>query len=279
VRDFQHDVILIDASVCVAGCCGRGTLSDVFERLDMTIETTDLRGKRILVTGGTTGIGRATVALLAEQGARVLTFGRHAPELEESLANARSKGGEVQGLTADVATAEGVAQVFAAVDETLGGLDILINNAGIAIKPPHEMSEEEWRYGVETNFVGYLSCARAAIKRMQGQGGHIVFVGSVSAEFKSPGTSTYAATKAGIHTFAETLRKEVAKDKIKVTLIEPGLVGADLQGMPVEEQRQKIANHEMLYAEELADTIMFSLTRSARTDVVSLRVEPILQGA
>ena len=111
------------------------------------------------------------------------------------------------------------------------------------------------------------------------QGGHIVFVGSVSADQKSPGTSTYAATKAGIQTYAETLRKELADKRIKVTLIEPGLVGADLQGIPVEEQREKIAKEEMLYAEELADTIIYSLTRSARTDVVSLRVEPCLQKA
>jgi len=245
----------------------------------MTIEKTELAGLRVLVTGGTTGIGRATVALLAEQGARVLTFGRHAPELEDSLANARGRGGDVDGLTADVATSDGIAAVFTAVDEKLGGLDILVNNAGVAIEPAQEVSDEEWRYGVETDFVGYLACTRAAIERMQTAGGHIVFVGSVSAEQKSPGSSTYAATKAGIQAYAETLRKEVAKSKIKVTLVEPGLVGADLQGTPVEQQRYKIAQEQMLYAEELADTILFSLTRSARTDVVGLRVEPRFQGA
>ncbi len=245
----------------------------------MTIEKTELKGKRILVTGGTTGIGRATVALLAAEGARILTFGRHAAELNDALENARRLGGDVQGLTADVATPEGVAEVFAAVDEKLGGLDILVNNAGVAIKPVQDVSDADWRYGVETDFVGYLACARAAVERMKTVGGHIVFVGSVSAEFLSPGTSTYAAAKAGIHAYAETLRKEVARQNIKVTLIEPGMVSADLQGLPVEEQREKVAEHKMLLAEELADTIVFSLTRSARTDVVSLRVEPRLQGA
>jgi NAD(P)-dependent dehydrogenase (short-subunit alcohol dehydrogenase family) len=245
----------------------------------MSIEKTDLNGKRILVTGGTTGIGRATVALLAAEGARILTFGRHEAELNDSLENARRLGGDVQGLTADVATQDGVAKVFAAVDEKLGGLDILVNNAGVAIKPVQDMTDEEWRYGVETDFIGYLACARAAITRMKDKGGHIVFVGSVSAEFLSPGTSTYAAAKAGIHAYAETLRKEVAKQNIKVTLIEPGLISADLQGFPVEKQREMIAQNKMLLAEELADTIVFSLTRSARTDVVSLRVEPRLQDA
>ncbi len=131
---------------------------------------------------------------------------------------------------------------------------------------------------METDFIGYLACARAALERIQA-GGHILFVGSVSAIQKGKGHSTYAATKAGIQVYAETLRKEVAERDIKVTLIEPGLVSADLQGMPVEEQREKVAKDEMLYAEELADTIIFSLTRSARTDVVSMRVEPRLQNA
>jgi len=71
----------------------------------------------------------------------------------------------------------------------------------------------------------------------------------------------------------------VAEQNIKVTLIEPGLVGADLQGTPVEEQRKKIAAEEMLYAEDLAETIIFALTRANRTDIVSMRTEPRLQGA
>ena len=251
-----------------------------------------LRGKRILVTGGTTGIGRATVKLLVGEGARVLTFGRHQAELDDALAAAKEwasakewsvtqgLAGEVFGMTADVATREGVEQVFAQVDEKLGGIDILVNNAGVALQPVQDMSEDDWRYGVETDFVGYLACARQALLRMKKQAhGHIVFIGSVSAEQKSPGKSTYAATKAGIQTYAETLRKEVAEQNIKVTLIEPGLVGADLQGMPVEEQRRKIAAEEMLYAEDLAETIVFALTRANRTDIVSLRVEPRLQGA
>jgi len=239
-----------------------------------------LRGKRILVTGGTTGIGRATVKLMAEEGARILTFGRHQAELDDALAVMKGLAGEVFGLTADVATKEDVYRVFAQVDEKLGGIDILVNNAGVALQPVQDMSEDDWRYGVETNFVGYLACARQALLRMQKQaGGHIVFVGSVSAEQKSPGKSTYAATKAGIQTYAETLRKEVAEQNIKVTLIEPGLVGADLQGTPVEEQRKKIAAEEMLYAEDLAETIIFALTRANRTDIVSMRTEPRLQGA
>ena len=240
---------------------------------------TPLAGKRILVTGGTTGIGRATVRMLAEEGARVLTFGRHAPELEDSLENARGGPGEVSGLIADVATREGVDRVFATLDQQLGSLDMLVCCAALGAQPLHEMDEDEWRYVIETNLVGYMACARRAIERMeQSGGGHLLFVGSISSTIKAPGESVYTATKAGIDAFAETLRKEISADKnIKVTVVQPGSVGTDMQECSEEEKREAIASHEMLYAEEIAETIVFALTRSERTDVVTLRVEPRVQ--
>jgi len=243
----------------------------------MKFSHTPLEGKRILVTGGTTGIGRATVGMLAHEGAAVLTFGRHRPELEESLASASGERGKVSGLLADSSTREGVAQVFAAVDEQLGGLDMLVCCAALGARPLHE--EDDWRYIVETNLVGYLACAREAIGRMEkAGGGHLLFVGSISSTIKAAGESVYTATKAGIDAFAETLRKEISEEKnIKVTVIQPGSVATDMQQCTDDEKRQAIAGHEMLYAEEVAETILFALTRSARTDVVMLRVEPRIQ--
>jgi NADP-dependent 3-hydroxy acid dehydrogenase YdfG len=238
---------------------------------------TPLAGKRILVTGGTTGIGRATVKMLVEDGARVLTFGRHEPELEDSLENASGGEGEVSGFTADSGTREGIEQVFAKVDERLGGIDMLVCCAALGAGPLHE--EDEWRYVVETNLLGYLGCARQAIKRMETSGGgHLLFVGSISSTIKAPGESVYSATKAGIDAFAETLRKEISEDKnIKISVIQPGSVGTDMQECTIEEQREAIANHEMLYAEEVAEAILFTLTRSERCDVVTLRIEPRVQ--
>lgn len=237
--------------------------------------TTSLNGKRILVTGGTTGIGRATVALLAQQGARILTFGRHEAELQASIENAQ---GDVSGLTADAATRDGIETVFAAVDDRLGGIDMLVACAALGAQPIHEMVEEDWRYVVETNLIGYLSCAKAAIERMERQGGgHLLLVGSISSEIKAPGESVYSATKAGIQAFAETLRKEIAEKNIKVSVVQPGSVGSDMQECSVEEQREAIARHEMLHAEEIAEAILFVLTRSERADVVTLRIEPRLQ--
>ncbi|ONF95875.1 SDR family oxidoreductase [Sphingomonas jeddahensis] len=244
----------------------------------MAIEHTDLAGKRILLTGGTTGIGRATLERLAGEGARVLTFGRHQEPLEEALAKARNGGGEVFGITADSSTREGIEKVFAAVDEQLGGVDMLVACAALGAEPIHEMADDDWRLVIETNLTGYLACAKASIERMERQGGgHLLFVGSISTEIKAEGESVYAATKAGVQAFAETLRKEIADNNIKVSVVQPGSVESDMQECSDEEKRDAVAEQQMLHAEEIAEAILFVLTRSPACDVVNLRIEPRIQ--
>src|SRR5215217_596830 len=175
----------------------------------VTSSSSSLSDKRILLTGGTTGIGRATLALLVDQGARVLTFGRDERHLVDALRSVESGPGRAIGLAADIATREGVVTVFEAVDARLGGLDILVACAALGAQPIQEMAEENWRYVIDTNLVGYMACARAAMKRFAPDGGHLLFVGSISSEIKAAGESVYSATKAGVQAFAETLRKEV----------------------------------------------------------------------
>jgi NAD(P)-dependent dehydrogenase (short-subunit alcohol dehydrogenase family) len=243
----------------------------------MAIEHTSLRCKRVLLTGGTTGIGRATMRLLASEGARILTFGRHQPELDDALACATG-GGEVFGLTADSGTREGIEAVYAAVDEKLGGIDMLVACAALGAEPLHEMADQDWRYVIETNLVGYLACAKAAIERMERQGGgHLLFVGSISTEIKAEGESVYSATKAGIQAFAETLRKEIADKNIKVSVVQPGSVDTDMQECSEVEKREAVAKQQMLQAEEVAEAIQFILTRSPASDIVNLRIEPRIQ--
>jgi len=244
----------------------------------MLKERTSLEGKRILVTGGTTGIGRATVHLLVAEGAHVLTFGRDKKSLAEVLRLAETGRGKVFGTVADVTSREDLARVYSEVDSKLGGIDVLIANAGVVSEPLDEASDDEWRYVIETNLVGYLAASKAAIERMKKTGGgHIVVVGSISAEIKSPGESVYATTKAGNQAFAETLRKEVASKNIRVSCIQPGAVSSDMQESSSAEQREKVRKQEMLEAEEIAEAIQFILTRAERCDIVNLRIEPLLE--
>jgi 3-hydroxy acid dehydrogenase / malonic semialdehyde reductase len=232
-----------------------------------------LAGKRVLLTGGSTGIGRALLQRLTSEGARVVTLGRDRAALDEACAQVE---GEVHAVVADLAERDDVARVFAAVDAELGGLDILVSNAALGAEPIDEMADDDWRYVVEVNLVGALACARGALARFDG-GGQIAIVGSISADIHAPGESVYSATKAGLAAFAETLRKEVAGRGVRVSLIEPGTVGSDMQAADAAAQREKIARHEMLYAEDVADAIVFMLTRPERVDVVVLRIEPRIQ--
>lgn len=235
-----------------------------------------MTGKRILLTGGTTGIGRAMLIAFARAGARVVTLGRDAAALDEALEVARACGGELHGLTADLASREDIARIFDAVDERLGGLDILVSNAALGADPIDAMADEAWRYVIDVNLVGALACTRGALDRL-GKGGQIVVIGSISADIHAPGESVYSATKAGLQAFAETLRKEVEDRDIRVSLVEPGTAGSDMQQADADEQRDSIARAEMLRAEDIAEAVSFILTRPTRVDIVSLRIEPRVQ--
>jgi NADP-dependent 3-hydroxy acid dehydrogenase YdfG len=237
----------------------------------------ELAGKAAIVTGGTTGIGRATAIRLALLGTKVLICGRHQQELDDAMADLRKVGSQVHGMTADLSRREDVARVFGEADRLFGRLDVLVNNAALAAGGIGEEAEGDWEYVVRTNLVGYMACTRQALDRMGAAGsGHIVNIGSMSADVREEGSSVYVATKSAIQGFSESLRKEVNKKGVKVTLIEPGSVGTDMQPHK-EEHAAKAESGEMLKAEDIADCVVFCLTRPARCDVVTLAVRPHAQ--
>lgn len=241
-----------------------------------TVESLD--GKRIVITGGTTGIGRAIAIMLGSYGARIFTFGRHHEQLDETLAAVRQAGGQADGTVADSAKSEDVRRVFQEADAKLGGLDILINAAALGAEGISDMDDADWRYVIETNLSGYLATTKEALGRMQPQKrGHIVLVGSMSADVREEGSSVYVATKSAIQGFAESLRKEVNSDGIKVSLVEPGAVGSDMQATTPEEERAKQEKGEMLRAEDIAVCVHYILTQPLRCDVVSVQIRPHLQ--
>ena len=235
--------------------------------------------KSILITGGTTGIGRAIAILLAAQGARVMIFGRHEQELNDAMEDIRQAGGEVLGLTADVSDPEDVQRVFQEFDRQMDRLDILINNAALGYGSVMEGGYPEWEYILKTNLLGYMAMAHEAVERMKASGwGHIVNIGSMSADVREKDSSVYVATKAGIQGFSEALRKEVNPRGIKVTLIEPGAVGTDMQDQYApEEQRERIEQMKMLRAEDIAACVLYTITQPKRCDVVALQIRPHLQ--
>jgi NADP-dependent 3-hydroxy acid dehydrogenase YdfG len=236
-----------------------------------------LKGKAVVVTGGTTGIGRATARLLCEQGAKVMIFGRHEPELKEALEEIKPAAGEIHGLAADVSRDEDIRRVFEEADRRIGGVDVLINNAALGGKSVTKGDFQDWRYVLDTNVLGYIACARYAIDRMRGRDGHIVNVGSMSADQREPGGDIYAATKAAIQAFSESLRKQINREGIRVTLVEPGAVATPMQGKSAEEQQRKIEAMEMLEPEDIAWCIHYCLIQPRRCDVVMVQVRPLMQ--
>lgn len=239
----------------------------------------NIDGKRIVITGGTTGIGRATAKLLASLGGIIFIFGRDTDDFNNAINAIKDQSkGEVYGITADVTLKEDIDLIWKKIDQTLGGIDILINNAAL---PANGIVEEEYeniKYILETNILGYISFTKEAISRMKSQQeGHIVNIGSMSAETHEETGTVYVATKSAIRGFTAALRKEVNELGIKVSLIEPGAVTSDMQPASKEEQREQIEKMEMLEAEDIAMSVLFCLSQPKRSDIVTLQVRPHLQ--
>jgi len=236
-----------------------------------------LAGKTALISGGTTGIGRATALLLASRGAEVLIFGRHPRELSDALAEAeKAAPGKVSGLTADQAEAADVVRVFGEFQRRHERLDFLINNAAFAPDSLEKEPDAGIDYAIRANLTGYLLCTRHALKLL-GAGGHIVNIGSISAEKRGAEGEIYTATKSGVRGFSESLRKTCAERGIRVSLIEPGWVGTDMTEEPPEKQREYEARLEMMKAEDIAECILFCLTAPPRCDVAMLQVREVKQ--
>lgn len=238
-----------------------------------------LSSKKVLITGGTTGIGRATAVLLAQNGADVFIFGRHQRELNDALSDVKKLSGkEGMGVVADVADADSIKRVFDKIDQKWGGLDILINNAALPARSITNYSIDDIHYILNVNIAGYLICAKFALEKMLPEGrGHIVNVGSMSACVREAEADLYVATKSAIAGFNESLRKLVNKECVKVSIIEPGSTGTDMISESPEEQIVEEERLNLLKAEDIAECILFCLTRPARCDIVALQVKPHYQ--
>jgi NAD(P)-dependent dehydrogenase (short-subunit alcohol dehydrogenase family) len=236
-----------------------------------------LNGKKALITGGTTGIGRAIAILLASYGVDVFICGRNPDHLAEALEGIR-KVGKGDGLAIDLGDADNVTILFEAARAYLGGLDIAVINAAFSADALSETSEGELRYAIATDFTAYLLSAKAAAE-MLGDHGDIVFIGSMSAYVLGPQSTIYAGIKYGIQGFSEALRKELGPKGIKVSNVEPGKTGSDMQlpDIPVEKQREMIQEESMLRAEDIAVGVHFVLTQTRRAVVQQLTIAPRVQ--
>jgi 3-oxoacyl-[acyl-carrier protein] reductase len=182
-----------------------------------------LNGKVAVVTGGTKGIGRAIAEALLAEGARVVVGARTAEDVDRV---ATELGEEARGAVCDVRDPDHCRSLVDTAVEAFGGLDILINNAGVGIfKPVAELSIEEWDRVQETNVSGVFYCSHAAIPHLKARGGGwIINIGSLAGKNAFPGGAAYNASKFALIGFSEALMQEVRHDGIRVSYVMPGSV-------------------------------------------------------
>ena len=242
---------------------------------DAHTERPSLNGKRVIVTGGTTGIGRAIAVLLASEGAAVDICGRNEQHLKDAL-DAIGRVGTVRGSAIDLAERDNVERYFAEAIARLGGLDIAVIDAAIPAGGLSEMSARDLRYAIATDFTAYLISAHEAVEAMR-DGGDIVLIGSMSAHILGPNSTVYAGMKAGIAAFAEALRKELGSRDIKVSLIEPGFTQADFHypDIDADEQKQMVREAKMLRSEDIAVAVHYALTQPRRAVVQQITIAPL----
>lgn len=232
--------------------------------------------KVILITGGSRGIGAATVRLAAEQGYAVC-FSYHSQQATaESLAQElNTQGKEVIAVQADLSQEASICQLFKACDQAFGRLDALVNNAGILEQQMRVQTMDAARLQriFTTNVIGSILCAREAIKRMSteqgGQGGSIVNLSSVAARLGAPFEYVdYAASKGAIDSFTLGLAKEVASLDIRVNAVRPGIVHTEIHasgGEPnrIERLKSAIPMQRGGYPEEVASAILWLTSEQA----------------
>ena len=237
----------------------------------------DLRGKTAIVTGASSGIGAATVRALVAEGVRVAAGARRVERV-------RDLGQEVVALALDVTDAASCESFVADAVEALGGLDVLVNNAGLALgrDPFWESSEEGDRTVLETNVNAVLRMTRLVLPHLR-DGGHVVNVGSIAGRQAYADAAAYVTSKFAVRGFTYALREDLLGRPIRVTTVDPGLVETDFSrvrfGGDLERAGAVYEGVEPLRPEDVADCIVFALTRPPHVNIDELVVKALAQSS
>ncbi len=250
------------------------------ERLDGTVA---------LVTGASSGIGEATARALASAGAAVAVIARRKDRLDKLAADIESAGGKAHAIEADVTDRKQATDVVNQVARDLGRLDTVINNAGVMLLGPIEGAPlEEWERMVSLNVMGLLYVAHAALPHLltaaesePRQVADIVNISSVAGRTARTGSGVYNLTKWGVNGFTESLRQEVTKRHVRVSVVEPGAVSTELathirpEVLPALIAR--IGQMERMESGDIADAIAYIVTRPRRVAVNEMLIRPTEQ--
>jgi NADP-dependent 3-hydroxy acid dehydrogenase YdfG len=234
-----------------------------------------------LVTGASSGIGEATAIALAEAGAKVAIAARRRDRLDDLAARLQVLGAEPLVLPADLLDESEAQRIVADTEAHYGRLDILVNNAGVMyLEPVAEADLGRWRRMLELNVLSLIASTQAALRGMrERREGDIVNIASTAGRIANPMAAAYSATKFGVVAFSEALRREVYQDRVRVSVIEPGLVATELRDhighAAVKDAINAWADGlRQLQPDDVAEAILFCVTRPPHVCINEVLMRP-----
>ncbi|MDX6677570.1 MAG: hypothetical protein QOE31_1622 [Solirubrobacteraceae bacterium] len=249
----------------------------------------ELQGTVALVTGASSGIGEATARRLASLGAAVAIAARRKQRLDRLAQEIEDGGARALALEVDVTDRVQAQAMVAETVDRLGRLDIVVNNAGVMLLGPIvDAPVEEWDRMVALNLQGLLYVAHAALPQLLAaaeseprQVADLVNISSVAGRVARSGSGVYNLTKHGVGAFSESLRQEVTRRHVRVSIVEPGAVETELTDHLRDEVREQVAQRfgdmERMQAGDIADAIAYVVTRPRRVAINELLIRPTEQ--
>jgi len=242
-----------------------------------------IRGKVVVITGASSGLGEAAARLLSAQGATVVLGARRSDRLQLLADELSGTGGKAFAVATDVTHRNQVKRLVDRAAEKFGRVDVMINNAGIMPRAPLErLTIDDWDRTIDVNIKGVLYGIAAALPHMKKQkSGHMIFVSSVAGHKIGPDFAVYAATKHAVRALAEGFRQEVKPYNIRTTIISPGAVATELPDSVTEpdiaEKIRTYYDEIAIPAESFAQAVIFAMSQPEEVDVNEILFRPIKQ--
>ena len=248
-----------------------------------------LSGTVALVTGASSGIGEATARALAAQGAKVAVAARRLERLERLATEIGRSGHTALAIKSDITEQQQAVEAVERTVDELGALDILVNNAGQMLLGPIEGAPtEEWDRMIDLNLKGLINTTHAALPHLLAAAGNsqrgcadVVNISSVAGRLARAGSGVYNLTKHGVGAFSESFRQEFANRRVRSIVIEPGAVDTELTDHIRDEirdvVRERFADLQVLQSADVADAIVYAVTRPAHVSINELLIRPTEQ--
>lgn len=247
------------------------------------MDTNNMEGKVVVITGASSGLGEATARRLSEEGATVVLAARRTQRIEELADDIEADGGEALAVTTDVTERDQVKNLVDQAVEQFGKVDVMLNNAGLMPHAPLErLKIDEWDQMIDVNVKGVLYGIAAALPHMKEQEhGHIINVSSVAGHTVTKGGVVYCATKHAVRAISEGLRKEVKPYGLRTTIVSPGAVDTELPESISEEDVAEgvkdFYSEHAIPADSFARAVAYAVSQPEEVDINEILYRPTSQ--